>query len=929
MKAGGTAPGRPGGRSAALKVLGAAALVALLIVGLKVAFRGPAPGTVTGDPMAIRLVGVRPDGGDAVYDAAGRKVGEDIGTANGPATWQPSQQFREFIFELPSGGGPLAFLPIPSRLRPVSSAQTLSAGGYPLQAERDGRRRLYVNVTFPRTYRMRLLRFFSVDAAVDAVDLTLRYYAGERGPAEVTFTGPFRPGVAVQADGGLAYTLTPAADQPEWLRAEGAQLHLSTALAFDDVERVLAYDRSGGRRVVQSRSGSYGGRGAEVNLVFPGLDLSHIAAVTLGEVPRERTFHNIRVAYRELPRRAHSACLDEVAKRLGLPPVVSDPQGGTSWGALLRIEGPDEAVKVIDAVRGYLIVRAAEQLRTGKFDPASLDAETRQRIRRAARSWLESFDPRIRVAGVEVGLRCGWHEFVEPALEMVRTEHGDAQRTAAEALQHRSGVLEAGDFRSIADLLLKEPGAATAYSLMMCLRMHAGTPAAAEQLLRLAGSDRVWLWWPAIERLCAIHPPAYTRLLEQARTSDALHARIIMVVGAGRLPGESLPIINAAYGGLPGLLSPALLRTDPTVFRELLRRMDIRTDHRTAAAGVVAFLAQMLDQADRPSDDGLHRGNWWPTEVCVEYLNLWFGQHIAGLGTDVNHETDSTTAPDWRDVARRAVDWYRDARASLPAPQGPENPARAVLPNGVVVELAAVGDYPSKGARWWRPDGRPLAGPPDLAPGVWPLHEESAEGLPAGRPFQMALKLTNWGPQGTHDYLKVTPGAMVTGKGLNGEEFLVGVGVVPPGTETCTVSIGLYPDPWTTLAESDGAREVRVQGPEGESVIGVPQAEEGGLSLKASTSMPEGRYQLVAVWRTSSAERPNREQHSSRGQLRPLPSGGEEMTVFFRDLRPEDVESFKLQARPVRRVVFGNVSMVPGRATQVEVSGEGLEAASE
>ncbi len=253
MSAGETTRAR---RSVVLKVLGVTTLVVLAVVALKLAFRAPAPGTVTGDPLAIRLVGVRPDGGDAVYDAAGTRVGQEQGRASGPEDLKTSELRREFIFDLPLAAGSADFLPLGLTFAPESTGQPIGAAMHLTVAERSGQRRLYAIATFPRSCQRRLLRFISFNADIDALDLTLWYYVGARGPAKIIFSGPFQSGVPVQADDGKAYTLTPANGQPEQATPQGVRFHLSSALPATDVSVILAYDDVGGRHLGQ-HGGAY------------------------------------------------------------------------------------------------------------------------------------------------------------------------------------------------------------------------------------------------------------------------------------------------------------------------------------------------------------------------------------------------------------------------------------------------------------------------------------------------------------------------------------------------------------------------------------------------------------------------------------------------------------------------------------------------
>ena len=62
----------------------------------------------------------------------------------------------------------------------------------------------------------------------------------------------------------------------------------------------------------------------------------------------------------------------------------------------------------------------------------------------------------------------------------------------------------------------------------------------------------------------------------------------------------------------------------------------------------------------------------------------------------------------------------------------------AVLPNGVMVELLGICDYPSEGKQWWRPDGSPLEEAPYDKRGAWVSPNDRNKA-----PFELALRVRN------------------------------------------------------------------------------------------------------------------------------------------------------------------------------------------
>jgi HEAT repeat protein len=425
---------------------------------------------------------------------------------------------------------------------------------------------------------------------VEKVDLTLRYFLGPRGKAEFVFTGPFAVDRMVQPDGGQDCQLTPLRSPFE----NGTEFRLVTSLPFDMNTPVLAYDTSGRRHLVYAGGGRSGGSGANLKYTLADLPLGEVATVTIGEQPRERTFHDIAVAYPDRPARDHAEYLDALAERLGRtnmsPKQIADRP----------FSSPMDVVRSIDLLRESLIAQAVRTLESGRpdFDLSELDA-------------------------------------------LLDGDNREGASTAAYALSSYAQQLSAADIGTIKDVLLRRCDRAVLRPLMSCLRTSEH-PAATEALWELAGTEdeRPWLWWPAVELL------ANKRVVgDLASLPEGLRARAALVLGWQERGGGAGATPHAL---LPRLLTAELLERDTDVFREVLRRLCERVDRRVATEAMVGFLRTARDES---------RTRWALVRV-VQQINRWYGVDIGQLGSDIYHEPSDMRALGVPAIVSAAVEWY-------------------------------------------------------------------------------------------------------------------------------------------------------------------------------------------------------------------------------------------------------------------------------
>jgi len=637
-----------------LVLIAAAAAGAFLVIRRWLA---PRPGPVvvmTTGPLDIRLWGIRPNAGGTIYDANGNGVRQTLGIGRlGSPFWGEKSQNFDFIFELPDTNEPPLFTVFPQFKVSEENRGLGSRFGYYF-LDYEGKRLVCVRATFDRTFRRSILfGLWNVDVVVDAVNITLGYYHGAPGRAICTFKGPFKPGQKLtDKTGKYSISFSPGSDANTG-PGRYARFEFNTSERLGTNIPALLYDSAGKRYFAHGAGASSTAKGTNIKYDMFDQILKGIVMITIGEKPFETTFKNVRLDLPVYRHRSGADYIETMAKRLNLKLAPEKL-------AQYRFESAAEALKVVDIVRDGHIYSACEAILYGgkekkRFDPASLSAEQKQRLKRTALAWTEAMDPFIRGFAVKVGLQCKWAEFVEPALELLehpsRRDYDStlkAQSVAAYALQRYAGELSEEQVLRIADLLSGESRRETIAPLRMCL-IHPETEGRVEALRELAEDGRVWLWWQAIERL------VQWRAFEGKYDSlpEKLKVRLFLIKGPHGFSNAD-QIADKAYDLLAGLLTRQLRALDSDTFNRVLRKIAEHPDRRFATLALVNFLrsVEYYDNSDMYSFNKV-----------VKYINLWHTLNIGELGTDVTQDSRDIHKRDWTSIIAEAIKWYEGTQA--------------------------------------------------------------------------------------------------------------------------------------------------------------------------------------------------------------------------------------------------------------------------
>ncbi|MHC4714876.1 MAG: hypothetical protein ACYTAN_16660 [Planctomycetota bacterium] len=627
-------------RLKAALLLAAAALFAIVAPTIVLHTLRPArlpAGTATGDTLEIRLVGVRADKGDTVFDPSGNVLETKIGQADRFYTWGQSVFEREYIFEVPETDEPILFDGVitiadsrcPSLHTNVTIHEYLRDGAPP------GRFGLSPQMSRRRTLRAFGFRFWGVP--VEEVDITLEYYHGARREAPFVFDGPFEPGMTVQSSGsaaGVLQAVQRASESEGWT----SEFSFTTNARFANRGRLFAFDHSGKRHCAGMRASSRSAQGHVATWTVEGLPLEAIAFVTVDEPPRSRKFHNVVISYPDKPPLKKPEYRDRAAALLAERTGVLNPD----WKSLADWD-EKEILAVVDVLRGADIITAARRISSTRrgIDMAALSAENLRRLRTAVTEWSRAEDVSIRAAAVRVAGYAGWEEFFPAALGVLGVATDRARDDVEAGVRLFARDLSAESVRGIAEFYLARADLQRRFFLRGIL-LESGSDAAAGALVSFAADERPWIWYRSLELdtiTAAFGKPA--------GMSDDLKAKFYIVRKIAP-PGEEEDVAARAREMLPALITVRLQREDKEVLNRLMRRLIDECDELTVTRTLVRFLGEVAEQG-RPD---------YSVELAVKTLNRLYGTDFGGLLPDGNY-FPVRRAFDWQGIIADVQEWSR------------------------------------------------------------------------------------------------------------------------------------------------------------------------------------------------------------------------------------------------------------------------------
>jgi len=310
----------------------------------------------------------------------------------------------------------------------------------------------------------------------------------------------------------------------------------------------------------------------------------------------------------------------------------------------------------MDVIRGDKIPRVCTNLyrvSDGKpcLEPSTLSAEQSRRLKQTVLRWAGAMDPQIRASAAKLGLHCGWPEFVDVAIDLLKRPGPDHPRAvgpagdASSALYSFREQLSERDVERIAEILPRQTDASVFRGLHKCLEQPK-SPARVAALWELTASDQPWLWCSAITQLSS------WRQFDGKHDSlpEQVNVCVFLTVGPS---GFSDPnqIAPRASELLLTLLSSELLTHYSSTYASLLQNVPENIDRRA--------MTDIMIESLRNMDYGPQGWSFCvATRRIVTYLNLWYDVDIGGLSSDVK-KRDARLYRKYMDtVASEAVRWY-------------------------------------------------------------------------------------------------------------------------------------------------------------------------------------------------------------------------------------------------------------------------------
>ncbi len=590
----------------------------------------------------VGLVGVWPDGSDDLLDASGRKIGQSFycGSMDG---WGTNTMARAFVFAV-SNADNLVFTGY--QITPSPDGNFRTSGGTVEYEQPDGTKTVVAYATLPEfSFGGPGLFFRPKRDPIEFVDIALYYVTSTNQTGNPTsFNGPFQLNRTIVLENGAELTPIPSPSSPK-----SAGFHLALRSLDDQppflLNALFVYDRTGRRRVPQHRGSSRSPRSVTVDFFLDGLPLDQVASVVLAS-SGYKTFQRVRVRYPDRPALAYPAANDKIAAAL-------EASGPTDRIGSRQFSSPAEVLKVIDLVRGSMVVRALNCLRYAqpRVDVAALPAGTRARVQQAAERWAAALDPQIRLAGIELGLLGGWAEFIAPALRMIGSDDSASAMRAAQSLAAVAERLSPSQLDQIRQVLLdnQRPLAHQTPRHLIGILVERHPPWLKELLLTLAQDDRVGARDDAAQALSSETADA------QSEFPSVVRERVW--VASRQSPPLPPEIESAARQTLARLFVPVLNDDHPELvwplFEQVVKKLEV-----PAATRILAdFLRQERDVGRYSS--GIQR--------IIRQLNQWHGKNFGRLGRPDEPFPSNVAADRYLQAVRDVLEWYDD-QAKTPPP---------------------------------------------------------------------------------------------------------------------------------------------------------------------------------------------------------------------------------------------------------------------
>jgi hypothetical protein len=258
----------------------------------------------------------------------------------------------------------------------------------------------------------------------------------------------------------------------------------------------------------------------------------------------------------------------------------------------------------------------------------------------------------------------------------------------------------------------------------------------------------------------------------------------------------------------------------------------------------------------------------------------------------------------------------------------PGSAFRAVMPDGAVIELVGVCEYPPIGHAWWRPDGSPLGRVPG---GESPKNFQRMEWLGAMlREFAIEATLAEGAEVTLVSQNSSNQGSTVT-KPTADKKVTQSLRWIVQLDRNSRMTAGVHyaPEPWKRNAQwkhwhtLPGGRRVQSGGtflwsgtPSSDVILTQPYEKDGNawmVSTYEFADLPGRDVRILAIG-TDKIEHPADHHYETQSTRAP-----HLLMAQFDKLPLDSIEKFWFQSRPMTPIQFRNISLHPGQKTNFEV----------
>jgi hypothetical protein len=610
---------------------------------------GPSQITGPDDPNSLRLLYVRPDCGEQVYDADGLVLGRrPVGNTHG-YWWSPDVLKRELVFSSRIEGGNLLF---PSFVR-------VHLNGDPARRDiawlevgdaNDSWVTYHCHARLPRAmrsggFRLGPIRLPARKEAVRTVDAQIAYHAGPRGSARATFAGPFHLGQQVRSQEDpniLMHVRRNAATQLVFV--------FSGPPPMGHDALVIAYTAGGKRHSLDRGSGrTSSSQGFRWEYRCRNLALKSITHITLDESVKTQMYRGIKVSYPRLPTRTYPAFLDEVVDRLDIDVDLSTQE---SVQAFVQNREPfasaSQALSILDVARGNFLQRAIETLQ--KAEPSDLTAGERQQLADILASWR---DGDREISACHLGIWARWPEYADRALAILGAGDMADRHLRQLALVLCKYPNPSGEqVAAVTDLLLSrsivDPHPRN--ELVEYVFRNCGDEAV--HLTRLAECDKPWIWRRIVQP-----SGRFREFLKGTSPSSSTKSRMV-ALGMDDWINDAASFKPQAYDLLGEAITPEFVQKSLSDFDRIFRAFVKHTSVEKGAEVLIRYLERQLAEWNTWQIDGRASSNYYGILQAARQLNVWHNLNLGGLGRDLDRHV-AEFRYDWQEIAASALHWAR------------------------------------------------------------------------------------------------------------------------------------------------------------------------------------------------------------------------------------------------------------------------------